>query len=453
MNRYIYRLAGTVTFPEGIMPGEGGKSNNFTVAKNGKNQPVLRGSSLAGALRASFTKRDADFWFGRPLDTADTVSDDSRVSVADMVLNSGKSAVTTRTHNLINRHTGAVVDGGLYSLESLPPDTTGTLLLYINSRGQETNESDFMEKIGQVLGSGMTLGGNRNRGIGRLQCAETLHLHRFDVSTIEGYAAWMNARYADRKGSPVGGGEKLALKSEADQFVLDVTLGIPRGEDFVIGSGKTMDHQAEPQKIAKADGKEYWRIPGSTIRGVFRAWMTRLAVCDGKNVRDDADAFFQGRQITGDDIGWGFIPKTERSGYQQNPEALNDPILDLFGSLYKRGRIHFADAFSSKSVEAKDTQLRTHVAIDRFSGGANEGMLFDNTVLIGDMRFTLRIAIDAPKPEEITWLEKSLKALHLGVLSIGSSKGSGRLEVKECKGAGKSVETAKTINEFAEGIQ
>lgn len=174
---------------------------------------------------------------------------------------------------------------------------------------------------------------------------------------------------------------------------------------------------------------------------------------EGKNVCDNADAFFEGRPITGDDIGWGFVPKTKRLDYQQNPEGLNDPILDLFGSLYKRGRIHFADAFSIKPVDAKNTQLRTHVAIDRFSGGANEGMLFDNTVLIGDVQFNLRIAIDAPELDEIAWLEKTLKALHLGVLSIGSSKGSGRLKVKECKGSLRAVEIAKTINEFTEGIQ
>jgi CRISPR/Cas system CSM-associated protein Csm3 (group 7 of RAMP superfamily) len=457
VSRYIYRISGTVNFPEGVMPGEGGDSNILTVARNGQDKPVLRGTSLAGALRAAFPKNKAEYWFGKELKSKEDKSDDSRIIVADMILNIGSSTITNRTHNQINRHTGAIIEKGLFSIESLPPDTTGKLLLYINSRSGEkdgeNSEAELIEKISTIFGSGLTIGGNRNRGIGRLECTDTLVLNRFDISTIEGYAAWMNARYADRTGTPIAAGEKLPLKSGNEQFVLDVTLGIPRGEDFVIGYGKTMGHLAEPQKVKKTDGKEYWRIPGSSIRGVFREWMTRLAVVDGKKkVRDDAGKFFNDREITGDLIGWGFVKdKNERAEIQNNPDLLDDPIMSLFGSMYRRGRIHIPDAFSNRPVETKDTQLRAHVAIDRFSGGANEGMLFDNTVLIGDVQFILRISIDSPLDDELKWLEKTLKALHLGILSIGSSKGSGRLEIKTCvAGSEKAQEIAEHIIAFVE---
>jgi len=455
VSKYAYRISGTVNFPEGVMPGEGGESNILTVAKNGRDKPVLRGTSLAGALRAGLYERDkvnAEYWFGKELKSGEDKSDDSRIIVADMILNTGSSTITNRTHNHINRHTGAVIEKGLFSIESLPPDTTGKLLVYINSRASDndTEESEFIKVIGAIFGNGLTLGGNRNRGIGRLECLDALVLHSFDISTVAGYAAWMNARYADRTGSSVASGEKLSIKSGDEQFVLDVTLGIPRGEDFVIGYGKTMGHLAEPQKVKKTDGKEYWRIPGSSIRGVFREWMTRLAVRDGKTIRNNADSYCKGQlDMCGDNPGWGFYTGDDRLYYKAKPEELKDPILKLFGSLYHRGRIHITDAFSTTEVHDTDIQERMHVAIDRFSGGANEGMLFDNTVLIGDVRFGLRISIDSPLPEEINRLVKTLKALHLGLITIGSSKGSGRLEIKNCVSLNNNAEElASRINAF-----
>lgn len=457
MSRYAYRISGTVNFPEGVMPGEGGESNILTVARNGLDEPVLRGTALAGSLRAEFLENKANYWFGKMLESGEDKSDDSRIIVADMVLNIGSATITNRTHNHINRHTGAVIDKGLFSIESLPPDTTGKLLLYINSRSSDkgTEESEFIENIGMILNSGLTLGGNRNRGIGRLECTDTLVLNRFDISTIEGYAEWMNARYSDRTGTPVTAGEPLSPKTENEQFVLDVTLGIPRGEDFVIGYGKTMGHLAEPQKVIKADGKEYWRIPGSSIRGVFREWMTRLAVREGKTILNNANRYCKGElDMKGDNPGWGFLTGEERSLYQAEPDKLKDPILKLFGSLYSRGRIHFTDAFSTTEAHNGNIQERMHVAIDRFSGGANEGILFDNTVLIGDVQFILHISIDSPLNDELEWLEKTLKALHLGVISIGSSKGSGRLEIKSCSSASsKAAQTADDINAFVKEHQ
>lgn len=517
MIRYIYRISGDIYFPEGIMPGEGRQSNVLSVARDGLGRPILRGTSLAGALRSEYSalfskkdfklpdnikgeeynhKKSVDYWFGRPLESKDDVSEDSRVIVADMVLYTGKSRETVRTHNIVNRHTGVVIDHGLFSMESLPPGTSAKLLIYINPRnslkyGSDTQSSDknstddtssadrsfandsffdetlILEALRNILGSGITLGGNRNRGVGRLVCKDAncktnLVLHRFDITSSEGYAKWMNARYADRAGKDVSGGEEFELKSQSEDFVIDLTLAIPRGEDIVVGYGATMEHQQEPQIVMKADGIHYWRIPGSTFRGVFRGWMSRLAVLDGYKLRDDATGYMKKYysdelkagelEYSGENIGWGFIEKENRKFFQESPDSLNDPIMYLFGSLYKKGRIHFTDGYSIEPADInKDTQIRAHVAVDRFSGGANEGMLFDNRVLIGDIRFQSRITINNPTDYEIKWLEKSLKALHLGILNFGSSKGAGRLEIYDCKAITQTAENlANNIEELLE---
>ena len=79
-----------------------------------------------------------------------------------------------------------------------------------------------------------------------------------------------------------------------------------------------------------------------------------------------------------------------------------------------------------------EEQLRKHVAVDRITGGAAESMLFENTVLTAypngnSLRFDVTMRIQDPTADEARWLAKTLKALDLGILRVGSSKSSGRL--------------------------
>jgi hypothetical protein len=68
--------------------------------------------------------------------------------------------------------------------------------------------------------------------------------------------------------------------------------------------------------------------------------------------------------------------------------------------------------------------------LDAISGGAIEGMLFDNDVLTAG-EFNVKILVKDAKDYEAKWIAQTLKALDLGVLRIGSSKAAGRLELKD----------------------
>jgi CRISPR/Cas system CSM-associated protein Csm3 (group 7 of RAMP superfamily) len=233
-------------------------------------------------------------------------------------------------------------------------------------------------------------------------------------------------------------------------------LGIPRGEDILVGDGQETDYALKPQSVIFADGTEHWRIPGSSLRGIIRGWMTRLAVRDGAKVRDSIEQWYEYydnkdiKEYNPDHAGWGFVEEKDRGKYQKSPGLLNDPILDLFGSMYKKGRIHIGDSFS-ETAKDKDVQDRMHVAVDRFSGGANEGALFNNQVLAGkNLSFPVTISLTFPTKDEIKWLVKTLRAIHLGILSVGSSKSSGRLEIKSisAKGCG-----SERITGFAQELK
>jgi len=439
MNQQVFLLWANLVFPEGIAPGEDRDSNSITIARNGQGMALLRGTSLAGALRSAYrtshSEYETNLWFGRALDSGDDKSQDSLLKVPDIVLNTGQANVQIRTHNAINRHTGSVIEGGLFSIEVLPPGTGGICLMEIcdNSAYQLNEANKFIQELTDILSSGLSLGGNRNRGIGRMMIDGHIHYAQFDLTTLNSYADWLDSRYRYLRDSEMPVGDVINPQSTQNRYVLEFNLNIPRGEDFVVGYGATMDYTLEPQIVTNHNGQSFWRIPGSSLRGIFRAWMTRLAARDGAPVCDSAEAFHSGKhEIKGDNLGWAFVSSSERKAYRDHPDSLDDPILSLFGSLYARGRIHFSDAFSSMPAtdNRESVHVRKHVAIDRFSGGANEGMLFTNKVLVAsNTLFCCRIEIDNPTELEIDWIVKTLKALHLGVLSVGSSKGSGRIKL------------------------
>jgi CRISPR/Cas system CSM-associated protein Csm3 (group 7 of RAMP superfamily) len=97
----------------------------------------------------------------------------------------------------------------------------------------------------------------------------------------------------------------------------------------------------------------------------------------------------------------------------------------LFGSGYSASRIHISDAFAERKDKA---QPRKHVAVDRITGGANEGFLFDCGVVCGG-EFWTTISVESPTEQEINWIVATLRALDLGICRVGSSKAGGRLGI------------------------
>jgi hypothetical protein len=88
--------------------------------------------------------------------------------------------------------------------------------------------------------------------------------------------------------------------------------------------------------------------------------------------------------------------------------------------------------------------LRAHVAVDRITGGASEGFFFTNSVLSGEVKFPVTITVQDPGEDEVRWLRSTLRALHVGILRVGSSKAGGRLRLAgEVKAAGPFAELLK----------
>jgi len=467
-SRYVYRLAIPVQFDAGLAPGAGKDGGNvLALARDGLGRAVLRGTAIAGVLRhawadlhghsASPLKPDSAVarWFGYALGDGDGEGAEHRnlaspLRVADAVLSTGKAQAEQRQHNAIDRHSGAVREGGLFSLQSLPPGTAATMVIHVHVE-DESDAREFCAELVGLIDSGLSFGGHGARGVGMARLDGSVRLRRFDLADLGDCAAWLDESWAWRAGGDPSGWSGEAIRPSGVDTALRVQLdlAIPRGQDICIGSGMGDEYPIEPQHVTAADGERYWRLPGSSLRGVFRAWMSRLAAREaaaGEGVGPaDSVERFESRQrtpATGDEVGWLLDSAAERAGNvralarddRSLDEVVTCPVGDLFGSLYGAGRLHISDGISDRPVAPTRenpsdgaAQHRRHVAVDRITGGANEGFLFDHAALLPGPRFRVTLRIRDVTRHDAEWLAATLRALDIGLIRIGSSKSSGRL--------------------------
>ena len=417
----VTALSATLVFPAGLAPGSGRERNHALIARDGRGRPVLRGTALAGVLRHACADGD-DALMSRYFGTVhEGGGSRSRLLVPDLVLETAAGGVLDRHHIRRNRHSGAAAGQALFSVEACPPGTCAELVLWLESDSEHAEDDDeaFLARLARVLGSGVIVGGSGSRGIGRGELEGGLRRRTFDLTDLEQYAEYLEAHLAWRRDGTQPGGEAVSSEPGKDRLDITLKLTIPRGQDLLIADGRGVEYDLEPQEILAADGCAYWRLPGATLRGLFRDWMLRLAARDGVETLFDS----------GVDWDVGVTGHEHGKGGAESKDQLECPIAMLFGTTHHRGRIHVSDALAP----AKDfpRQVRMHVAVDAITGGARDGALFDDVVIVSppdwQEMFEVKIRIEDPEKREVVWLVQTIKALDMGLLRVGSSKAAGCL--------------------------
>jgi CRISPR/Cas system CSM-associated protein Csm3 (group 7 of RAMP superfamily) len=456
----IHALTFEVVFPHGLCDGQGSGYNRIEMTRDGQGRPVIHGSSIAGVLRHGLPQDEYVDFFGKPAkeQAGDQPGYDSPLQVPDCVLSFSKdnSSEVERTHHLRDRHTKAVQKGGLYSLETCPPGTKMMLTLWLDDSAiamllgssEQAIESSkaFLSSVHELFRQGITMGGSAARGIGLAETSNSYQYRFYDTCQLEDHAAYLDDHRKWRGAPnvfPTGREQLPKPKLVDDRLRLRLRLEIPRGQDLLVGDGRGTNFTLEPQIVRGANGKRLWRLPGSSLRGAWKTWMTRLAAME-QNDGDYriADSWDHGPDANGEKLGFALAVNQDALGDNEDygDRNINCPITSLFGSCFKKRRIDIFDSLSECRVVDADklpyrSQSRMHVAVDRITGGAAESMLFDNAVLTSEDVdfFDVLIWVRTPELREIEWLKKALQAMHHGLIRIGSSKSSGRLSIRELK--------------------
>jgi CRISPR/Cas system CSM-associated protein Csm3 (group 7 of RAMP superfamily) len=169
--------------------------------------------------------------------------------------------------------------------------------------------------------------------------------------------------------------------------------------------------------LAKVSAKN-WRalrffIPASSMRGVFRSHMERIARSFSPEQPIVCNPFVEPQEP-----GAKEQHAETGCGYRAEGYADSCPICRLFGSTKHAGRIQFQDGNVTRPGNCVVTD---QIAIDRFTGSAKDGALFQK-VLLDNYTFATTIQVRNFELWQLGLLGYAFKDLKHGKIQIGAGK-------------------------------
>lgn len=435
--RRLARVVIEFTTPFHVGSGRGGDGLDALVVTDANGLPTIPGSSLAGALRAAFLRATGD---------AAAVAE----LFGDQVLDSGRGSRLTVSWACLHDQTDHPVE----ALRDLDPqdEVLGDALgrhfrdhVRLNDRGAAAHHGKFDERhVGAghrftfeleladrpddnadwqrllaILVSGeLRLGGKTRRGYGAFKVVR-LSAASFDLDVREQFEAYANHPAALVEDAPdLGEPPDSASVSDGTQVVLTLNVQ-PRGY-WMFGGGEDLDRDAPVDMAPLRDSRIVWT--GTT--GSVEDEVLVLPATAIKGALAHRVAFH-----------WNRIKGRFADAKDGEPAAElgenNPAVRELFGWRAdkgggRRGRLLMDDTFWPVS---EPTQQRVpHVSIDRFTGGASDGKLFDERPLWrGDFPPLTLTLTDAAGLSATTKqaLRAALEDLCEGRLALGAGGGRG----------------------------
>lgn len=435
-HRYITRriiVRGTLRLdtPTCLSNGDSDDSIDLMLLRdNLEDKALLTGSSIAGALRnyvreyRGYDALDASRLFG--CQKSDRDGDQSPLVVYDSI-SSDKLKAELRDGVKINSVTGTAEKGAKYDLELLEAGTTFNLCFELAIDQQDNNENLLIKELAIAL-SGLEqkngsksgeicLGMKKRRGFGRCRVQEW-QVWNFDLTDTNDRIAWLTLDHS---------------------WLTDPPCTKPPAVDSSI---------VEAMKKAGHQGAEHWegaedwedKRDRFTIHATFKL-VGSLLIRSGQAAtgrapdvvhlksnrpgKTDAEHILSGTSLAG-----VLRHRTERI---VKTLGSCSPIVEyLFGFVSGKQAQASRLVVYEKVIKNAAELVQTRIAIDRFTGGAYHGALFEEQPIFGSDETIVTIELELRKPEEyeIGLLLLLLKDLWTSDLPIGgeSSIGRGRLK-------------------------
>ncbi len=244
---------------------------DLTVARDGLGKVVIPGTSVAGALRAIVhTARGEDAanrLFGY-LQPRTECGSPSWVRVEDAQILTDP-VIEIRDGVGIDRRSGSAAKGFLYQHEVLAPGTRFALRITLDLPRSD-NAKDIrtsFEQMLEVMAAGFELGAGRTKGMGVVRFTEVERAQE-NLASAAGMRAWLTNRQWERS---------ITQTSEHTRpGVLRVTIDWrPLTPTYVQASASGTSVDSLPL-TEKSNGQVRLLIPGSSVKGVLRAHAERI---------------------------------------------------------------------------------------------------------------------------------------------------------------------------------
>jgi len=365
--------------------------------------PMILGTSIAGVLRKDFDKEKVADIFGEKNGSKVIFSNallciNAKNEVCEELLPEKTPFLQFFDTLPIREHT-AITEKGV-AKEHAKFDEE---ILYKGSRFKFSievleDEESFLEILALLSSASFRLGGGSTKGFGKLKILE-IQKDSFEIDTYENYSSSLNYKLK----------EPYEIKKSISKTHIEYTLKITPEDFFIFGSGfGDKDADATPTYEYIIDytqenlGKKQILIPASSIKGALSHRTT-----------------FHYNSLVGNSI--------EAENGLRSLEAIFGSAKDSEDKTKKgsKGKLILSDCFQDNKEKTKTFD---HVSIDRFTGGAIDGALFQEKTIAQKDMWEIEILLDTSVQEkELEAFEKALKDITTGMLSLGgmTTKGHG----------------------------
>jgi CRISPR/Cas system CSM-associated protein Csm3 (group 7 of RAMP superfamily) len=384
---------------------------------------LLTGASIAGALRNYLSEYDQDLSLATLLfgaDRQDDQGDQSPLIVYDAISNK-EIDLELRDGVKIDGKTGTALPHAKYDFELLSAGTEFPLCLELMiTEGDGKDESQIKQALAISL-SGfekgeIAIGMKKRRGFGRCHVKEW-QVWEFDLKNAQHRLAWLtfDRDWAGKNGIHPKKGKVEQIfgdigNDQRDRFKISATFSLIGS--MLIRSAEYSERKT-PDAVhlkSKRMNKQESIISGTSLTGVLRHRAVRIVKTLNPNVEVPEGKDRQPEVV--EEI-FGFVAEDEKR--KNTPKAKSSRLV-----------------VREKVIENPIELVQTRIAIDRFTGGALHGALFDAQPVFGsdETRVTLELKLRKPEKYQIGLLLLLLKDLWTGDLPIGgeSSIGRGRLQ-------------------------
>jgi CRISPR/Cas system CSM-associated protein Csm3 (group 7 of RAMP superfamily) len=399
MTRYIAHITIQADTPLKVGSNNSDFLQDSPVQKDWNGLPMILGTSIAGVLRKDFGSNDDEI-FGKEdgskviFSNALLLDENNKVN-EELLLE--KSPFLKIFDNLpIREHTAITAKGVAKEHSKFDEE-----VVYKGSRFKFSIEmiedKNSFEKILNLLNlPSFRLGGGSTKGFGKFKI-ESIKTKEFNESNYNGYSSSLN---------DFDGKEYQTKTCETNYNIY--TLKIKPDDFFMFGSGFGDDDADMTPVYERAidykNGKlsdDMILIPASSIKGAIAH---RTAYHYNK---------LQGNTI---ENGKGIEKVKTIFGEEKNSKK------DIEGS---KGKLLISDCFKSQN----STKTFDHVSIDRFTGGAIDGALFQEKTIADNREYEIEILLEKSldNSDEQKAFESTLTDITTGMLSLGgaTTKGHG----------------------------
>jgi CRISPR/Cas system CSM-associated protein Csm3 (group 7 of RAMP superfamily) len=424
-----HEVTGTLEAVTALRAGGWGSSAHadLVVARDGLERLMIPGTSLAGALRSwlgSVTAASGGALFdqaalGAVFGELEHRGQDGmvcRIMVDDAVAD-GDVRVDIRDGVGIDRSTGSAAAGVLYQQEVVPPGSKFAVRITAAETALDAERVGLaLDLLVKALAAGrVEIGAARTRGLGQVRLTDITRT-RVDLTDRDQVLSWLCGRPAAASAAEV------ALPGDG-RLGIEVTWAAVTP---VMVRASTVN-EAEPDRDRAVDtvplrsGEDgALLLPGSSVKGVLRSHAERITRAV-RSINELPERWLD--QVNDPRLGSVlalFGTAGDHRGGEDRPTAAG-----------RRGALSVRDCLGT----AAGTRVVTHVAVDRWTGGAAENLLFSVQEPVSAEWQPIRMSLEVERADEdggqaLALLLLVLRDLADGWLTLGFGGTRGRGSVR-----------------------